>query len=79
MPVLIRFVPLRSKNPVVKAGLCKALIQNIDYAPTFLEVAGVPVPDDIQGRSLHDDPEYAGVLAEMKALYREMRAHYKVP
>ena len=30
----------------------KALVQNIDYAPTFLEYAGVDVPDDIQGRSL---------------------------
>ena len=132
---------------MVKAGIrSKALIQNIDYAPTFLEVAGVPVPDDIQGRSLlpvlkndgiapadwrkalyyfysgepthrvaahdgvstgrhklfylpdtrewqlfdlekdpqemrsiHDDPASAGLLEEMKTLYREMRAHYKVP
>jgi N-acetylglucosamine-6-sulfatase len=30
----------------------KQLVQNIDYAPTFLKVAGVPVPKDIQGRSL---------------------------
>ena len=28
------------------------LIQNIDYAPTFLEVAGADVPEDIQGESL---------------------------
>ena len=28
------------------------MIQNIDYAPTFLEAAGVPVPEDIQGESL---------------------------
>ena len=28
------------------------LVQNIDYAPTFLELAGAPVPDDIQGVSL---------------------------
>ncbi len=141
MPFLIRW------PGVVKAGIrSKALIQNIDYAPTFLEVAGVPVPDDIQGRSLlpvlkndgiapadwrkalyyfysgepthrvaahdgvstgrhklfylpdtrewqlfdlekdpqemrsiHDDPASAGLLEEMKTLYREMRAHYKVP
>lgn len=26
-------------------------IQNIDYAPTILEMAGLPVPDDIQGES----------------------------
>lgn len=28
------------------------MIQNIDYAPTFLEAAGVEVPEDIQGESL---------------------------
>jgi arylsulfatase A-like enzyme len=28
------------------------MIQNIDYAPTFLEAAGLPIPDDIQGESL---------------------------
>lgn len=28
------------------------LIQNIDYAPTFLEIAGLPTPDHVQGRSL---------------------------
>ena len=28
------------------------LIQNIDYAPTFLEMAGAPVPNDMQGLSL---------------------------
>lgn len=38
---------------VIKAGTqTTALIQNIDYAPTFLEAAGAPVPADIQGRSL---------------------------
>jgi len=28
------------------------LVQNIDYAATFLEMAGAPVPDDLQGKSL---------------------------
>jgi hypothetical protein len=47
MPFLIRW------PGVVKPGVrSKALIQNIDYAPTFLEAAGVEVPPDIQGRSL---------------------------
>lgn len=30
----------------------KAMIQNIDYAPTFLEIAGVDIPAEIQGKSL---------------------------
>ena len=29
-----------------------SLIQNIDYAPTFLEIAGLKVPDEIQGTSI---------------------------
>jgi arylsulfatase A-like enzyme len=28
------------------------LVQNIDYAPTFLAMAGADIPDDIQGKSL---------------------------
>jgi len=28
------------------------MIQNIDYAPTFLEAAGIPIPEDVQGKSL---------------------------
>ena len=33
-------------------GDISELVQNIDYAPTFLELAGAPVPEDIQGVSL---------------------------
>ena len=33
-------------------GDIKEMVQNIDYAPTFLELAGAPVPADIQGVSL---------------------------
>lgn len=28
------------------------MVQNIDYAPTFLELAGIEIPADIQGRSI---------------------------
>ncbi len=28
------------------------MVQNIDYAPTFLDIAGVQVPDDMQGVSM---------------------------
>jgi len=30
----------------------KEMIQNIDYAPTFLEAAGVEIPTEIQGKSI---------------------------
>ena len=37
----------------IKAGSRpRAMIQNIDYAPTFLEVAGVKIPKEVQGKSM---------------------------
>lgn len=33
-------------------GVCKEMVQNIDYAPTFLDMAGASIPSDIQGVSL---------------------------
>ncbi len=33
-------------------GDINEMVQNIDYAPTFLDIAGVEIPDDIQGESL---------------------------
>ncbi|MDG2224379.1 MAG: sulfatase [Rubripirellula sp.] len=47
MPFLVRW------PGVVKPGSKPTeLIQNIDYAPTFLEVAGLETPSEIQGKSL---------------------------
>ncbi len=47
MPFLARW-PRR-----IQPGLrVPQMIQNIDYAPTFHEAAGIPVPEDIQGTSL---------------------------
>jgi arylsulfatase A-like enzyme len=28
------------------------MVQNLDFAETFLEIAGLPIPDEMQGRSL---------------------------
>ena len=140
MPFIIRW-----PGVVKPGGRPETMIQNIDYAPTFLEMAGQPVPADMHGRSLvpalkdtstipagwrdsiyyqysgenthnvaahdgvrtdryklmwfprtkewnlfdlekdphemksvHADPEYAKVLAEMQELYRKNRATYGV-
>ena len=35
-----------------RRGDVEELVQNIDYAPTFLEIAGVEVPEDMHGVSL---------------------------
>ena len=38
---------------VIKPGQrIDSMIQNIDYGPTFIAAAGLPVPEDMQGRSL---------------------------
>ena len=33
-------------------GVITEMVQNIDYAPTFLDLAGAPVPEDMDGVSL---------------------------
>ncbi|MFW6101300.1 MAG: sulfatase [Bacteroidota bacterium] len=33
-------------------GEIEEMVQNLDYAPTILDMAGVEIPDDMQGRSL---------------------------
>jgi arylsulfatase A-like enzyme len=47
MPLLVRW-PAK----IAPATTSSALVQNLDFAPTFLEAAGVAVPADMQGRSL---------------------------
>jgi len=46
MPLLMRWPARISEGTVVEE-----LVQNIDYLPTFLDMAGVKVPDDVQGTS----------------------------
>jgi arylsulfatase A-like enzyme len=47
MPFLIRW------PAAIKAGTrSDAMALNIDFAPTFLDAAGLPVPADMQGRSM---------------------------
>ena len=46
-------VPLLVRGPGIKAGLVPAqFVVNIDLAPTFLDLAGLPIPSFMQGRSL---------------------------
>ena len=46
-------VPLLARGPGIKAGsLPEQFVANIDLAPTFLDLAGLPVPASMQGRSL---------------------------
>jgi arylsulfatase A-like enzyme len=46
-------VPLLVRGPGIKAGAVPAqFVANIDLAPTFLDLAGLPIPASMQGRSL---------------------------
>ena len=46
--------PLLARWPgVIKPGQRNSdLVQNIDFAETFLDIAGAPIPDDMQGKSI---------------------------
>jgi len=46
-------VPLLARGPGIKeSAVPDEFVANIDLAPTFLDLAGLPVPDFMQGRSL---------------------------
>lgn len=47
MPLLVRFPP-----EVAPGSVTDSMVLNVDFAPTFLDVAGVTVPERVQGRSL---------------------------
>ena len=66
MPVLLRYPRLAPPGRTVEA-----LGSSVDLAPTMLDLAGRPVPDHMQGRSLKSalaggdaGPERTGVLVE---------------
>ncbi len=43
---------MRMPDGYDRRGDITQMVQNIDYAPTFMEIAGVEIPEDIQGVSL---------------------------
>jgi arylsulfatase A-like enzyme len=46
-------VPLLARGPGIKAAIApEQFVSNLDLAPTFLDLAGLPVPEFMQGRSL---------------------------
>jgi arylsulfatase A-like enzyme len=46
-------VPLLTRGPGIKKGIAPdQFVSNIDLAPTFLDLAGLPIPSFMQGRSL---------------------------
>jgi arylsulfatase A-like enzyme len=47
MPFIIRY-----PREIKPGGICSEMALNVDFAETLLDYAGVPIPDDMQGRSL---------------------------
>jgi arylsulfatase A-like enzyme len=47
MPFLVRY-----PRAIKPGSVCEGMALNVDFAPTFLEYAGLPVPADMQGMSL---------------------------
>jgi len=47
MPLLVRY-----PREIRPAGVNDDIVTNLDFAETFLDYAGVPVPGDMQGRSI---------------------------
>lgn len=47
MPLIVRY-----PREIAAGSVNQELILNIDFAPLFLELAGLPVPDAMQGRSI---------------------------
>lgn len=51
MPFIIRWPGMiQPGENVIRAS--RAMIQNIDYAPTLLDICGAPIPEDMQGTSM---------------------------
>ncbi len=49
MPFIVRY-----PRAITPGSACSKITQNIDFAPTFLDFAGIDVPDEVAGRSMKD-------------------------
>ena len=47
IPLLVRY-----PREIPASGVSEQITLNVDFAPTFLDYAGIAVPDDMQGQSL---------------------------
>ncbi|HIF33998.1 MAG TPA: DUF4976 domain-containing protein [Planctomycetaceae bacterium] len=77
MPFVIRW-----PGRIQPGGRCEKLIQNIDYAPTFLDAAGQEIPDAVQGRSLlplFNDPKSNDWREAVYYHYYEHGGEHQVP
>ena len=62
-------IPLLLSMPRGRAGITEALVETVDLYPTLAELAGLPTPDGLDGRS------FAGVLDNHDAAHRDHVIH----
>ena len=51
IPFIVRYPELAAENPAGHSGRLPQMVLNVDLAPSLLELAGVPVPPEVQGES----------------------------
>ncbi len=49
MPLVMRYPKV-----IAPGSVDQSLVQNLDFAPTFLDMAGIQIPEDMQGQSMKD-------------------------
>jgi arylsulfatase A-like enzyme len=64
VPLLVRYPRLETKGKVLDQ-----MVQNIDFAPTMLDFAGVPIPESMQGRSFRPMLEGAAPADWRRSVY----------
>jgi arylsulfatase A-like enzyme len=74
IPFLLRYPRL-----ITKARVCDEMILNIDLAPTFLDLAGVKVPEAMQGCSLKPLIELKEPASWRKSFYYEYHTDREYP
>jgi arylsulfatase A-like enzyme len=70
MPLLIRW-----PDKIKPGTRVQDMVQNIDYAPTFLDMAGVEIPTDMQGKSFKPVLEGKSVPNWREAVYYHYYDH----
>lgn len=59
MPLLVRYPKM-----IQEGSTSKAICMNIDFGPTFLDLAGIEIPQTMQGRSFKKVLENDGAVPE---------------
>jgi arylsulfatase A-like enzyme len=75
MPFVVRY-----PEAIQPGTCCNDLVLNIDFAPTFLESAGIPAPEDMQGSSIMPLLEGAETPDWRQSMYyRYYYSHFNTP